>query len=787
PDATGVGWVYQYALTSPDGSHDLASLRTLQDWFLRYALSSVGGVAEVASVGGFVKQYQVQVDPNRLAAHGLTIGGLAERIRRSNQDVEGRLLELGGREYMVRGRGYLKDLDDLKGIVVATGQRGAPLLLGDVAQVSLGPEIRRGLVEMDGQGEVVGGIVVMRHGENALEVIERVKQKLKEIEPGLPPGVRIVPTYDRSELIRLSIENLQRTLIEEMIVVSLVIVVFLLHFRSALVPILALPIAVALAFIPMYHLRVSSNIMSLGGIALAIGVLVDAAIVMVENAHRRLSEGSLAERADPVGTVVAAAQQVGRALFFSLVIIIVSFVPVFLLEAQEGRMFRPLAFTKTFAMAGASLLAVTLVPVLMTMFIKGKGLKPESQNPVSRFFIRLYEPVLRLALRFPWATLLVNLAVIPATALWLWVSPMGSEFMPALYEGDVLYMPVTNPGLSAAEAGRLLAIQDRVLKEVPEVERVFGKAGRAETSTDPSPFSMMETVIQLKPRGQWRQVERDLSWLPAFLQPPARWLLGAQRRLTYEELIADMDRRVQMPGVQNAWTMPIRARIDMLSTGIRTPVGIKVAGADLKVIEELGGHLEMILRDIPGTRSVYAERAAGGYFVDITARRGELARYGLTVGDVQDVIQTALGGMVITRTVEGRERYTVNLRVLRELRDGPEKLARILVPIPAGGAAAAGPAGMGGGMAGGAAASPGGGAMVPLGQVAEISLASGPAMIRDENGLLTGYVYVDVSGRDIGGYVDEAKSEGSSCCLWSSSSSSCCCTSPCARAPRRPS
>jgi Cu(I)/Ag(I) efflux system membrane protein CusA/SilA len=752
PDATGVGWVFEYALVSQNGQHDLAQLRTVQDWFLRYALASVPGVAEVASVGGFVKQYQVQVDPNRLAGYGLSLRDLSERIRRSNEDVEGRLLELGGREYMVRGRGYIKGVDDIKQIVVSTNERGAPLLLGDVARVSLGPEIRRGIVEMDGQGEVVGGIVVMRYGENALEVIERVKEKLKEIEPGLPPGVKIIPTYDRSELIGLSIKNLQRTLIEEMVVVSLVIIVFLLHFRSALVPIFALPIAVVLSFIPMYYLRITSNIMSLGGIALAIGVLVDAAIVMVENAYRRLSEGSEEEKANSVATVISASKQVGRALFFSLVIIIVSFIPVFLLEAQEGRMFKPLAFTKTFAMVASSILAVTLVPVLMTLFIKGKNLKPESENPVSRFFIRLYAPVLRLALKYPWTTLLVNAAVIPLTLLWLYVSPIGSEFMPALYEGTAFYMPITNPGLSSTEAGRVLGIQDRIIKSFPEVERVFGKSGRAESSTDPSPFSMMETVIQLKPREQWRTVERDYSWLPAFLRPAARWVGGAARTITYEELSAEMDRQMQLPGFQNAWTMPIRARIDMLSTGIRTPVGIKVGGADLKVIEELGGHLEAILKDVPGTRSVYAERVSGGYFVDINVKRDQIARYGLTVGDVQDVIQTALGGMTITRTVEGRERYTVNLRAYRELRDDLDKLRHLLVPVSASGGGVAAGGGMGGG---GGSSSPV--AQVPLGQVADISLNTGPAMIRDENGQLTGYVYVDVTGRDIGSYVEEAK------------------------------
>jgi Cu(I)/Ag(I) efflux system membrane protein CusA/SilA len=726
------------------GKHDLAILRTLQDWYLRYSLASVEGVAEVASVGGFVKQYQINIDPNRMSAYGISLREMMERVRMSNTDVEGRLLEFAGREYMVRGRGYIKSIEDIQKIVVGN-RRGTPILLRDIAQVSLGPEIRRGIVEMDGKGEVVGGIVVMRFGENALNVIERVKAKITEISAGLPEGIQIVPTYDRSELIRLSIENLQKTLLTEIIVVSLVIIIFLLHFRSAFVPIFALPIAVIISFIPMYLLRMTSNIMSLGGIALSIGVLVDASIVMVENGYRHLSEGTEEDRRNSFSTVVRACQQVGRGIFFSLVIIIISFTPVFLLEAQEGRMFRPLAFTKTFAMAASSILAITLVPVLMTIFLKGKRFKPEVENPVSRFFRWFYEPIIHWVLRFKKTALFINILIIPLSIFLLF--RIGSEFMPALYEGTIFYMPVTNPGISVTEAGKLLATQDKILKTFPEVHTVFGKAGRAETSTDPAPFSMMETTVHLKPKDQWRKLEKDYSFLPQWLRPIAKKILGSHRTITYEELVEEMDRKMQFPGLQNAWTMPIRARIDMLTTGIRTPVGIKISGSDLNTVQELGIQIEMILKDLAGTRSVYAERVAGGYFTDIKIKRDEIARYGLTIGEVQEVIQSALGGMNITWTVEGRERYPVNIRYPRELRDDLERLKRILVPVR-------------GGSASGTQSMAGSSASifhVPLGQLAEISHTTGPAMIRDEDAMLTGYVYVDVTGRDIGGYVEEAK------------------------------
>ena len=707
PDATGVGWVFQYALVDDSGQHNLAELRGMQDWFLRYALASVDGVAEVASIGGFVKQYQVNLDPNKLASYGKSVRDVVQAIRSSNNEVEGRLLEFSGREYMVRGRGYLTSLDDIRRVALGADTKGTPVRVGDVANVELGPDIRRGVAELDGKGEVVGGIVVMRFGENALRVIERVKDKLAEIRGALPDGVRIVPTYDRSGLINESIATLSRTLIEEAIVVSLVIILFLFHVRSALVPILALPVAVVAAFIPMYHLGVTSNIMSLGGLALAIGVLVDASIVMVENAYRHVSEPDQAVAyEDQPRAIVRAAKQVGRAIFFSLAIIIVSFVPVFLLEAQEGRMFRPLAFTKTAAMVGASLLSITVVPVLMVMLIRGRRLKPESANPVSRFFAWLYEPVLRAALRFKWTALLVNFAVVPLTIPLLFV--LGSEFMPPLFEGSLLYMPTAPPGMSITEASRILQVQDRLLRQIPEVEQVFGTVGRGTTPTDNSPMGMVNTTVTLKDRDEWRA------------------------GMTFEKLQADMDASLQFPGFPNVWTQPIRNRLDMLLTGIKTPVGIKILGPNLDVIQGVGEQIEQALQNVPGTRSVYAERVSQGYFTDITVDREAIARLGLTIEDVQDVIQAALGGENVTQTVEGRERYPVNVRYGREFRDTLPALERVLVRTPTG-------------------------ANVPLGQLAEVSLTTGPAMIRDEDAQLAGYVYVDTATQDIGGYVDTAK------------------------------
>jgi Cu(I)/Ag(I) efflux system membrane protein CusA/SilA len=705
PDATGVGWVFEYALVDETGEHSLAELRGFQDWHLRYWLASVPGVAEIASIGGFVKQYQVNVDPNKLAAFGVGIKEVIQAIKMSNNDVEGRLLEFSGREYMVRGRGYLTSLADIEGVSLGASPGGTPIRVRDVAQVRLGPDIRRGVAELDGRGEVVGGIVVMRFGENALHVIEGVKVKLREVQSSMPPGVKIVPTYDRSWLIGESINTLRRTLIEESIVVSIVIIIFLFHFRSALIPILALPIAVLASFIPMYYLDVTSNIMSLGGLALAIGVLVDASIVMVENAYRHISEEVISYEEQP-RAIVQAAKQVARPIFFSLAIIVISFVPVFLLEAQEGRMFRPLAFTKTFAMMAASLLSITLVPVLMIMFIRGKRLKPESQNPISRLFAWIYEPILRLALRWKWMALLVNFAVIPLTVPLLFT--IGSEFMPPLFEGSQLYMPTSPPGLSITESTRLLQVQDKILRTFPEVETVFGTVGRGTTSTDNTPMGMVNTTVTLKPRAQWRA------------------------GMTIDKLQAQMDSQLQFPGFPNVWTQPIRNRLDMLLTGIKTPVGIKILGSDLNEIQRLGGEIERTLQGIPGTRSVYAERAAQGYFTDIRIDREAIARHGLMIGDVEDVIESAIGGQNITRTIEGRERYPVNVRYEQSFRDTLPDLQRVLVKTPAG-------------------------AHIPLAQLAEITLTPGPAMIRDENGQLAGYVYVDTVTTDIGGYVEQAK------------------------------
>jgi Cu(I)/Ag(I) efflux system membrane protein CusA/SilA len=712
PDATGVGWVFEYALVDESGQHTLADLRGFQDWYLRYWLAAVPGVAEVASIGGFVKQYQVNLDPNKLAAYDLAVKDVVRAIQASNNDVAGRLLEFAGREYMVRGRGYLESAADIEGVSLGATATGTPIRVSDVAQVRIGPDIRRGVAELDGRGEVVGGIVVMRVGENALDVIDRVKAKLREVQDALPAGVQIVPTYDRSWLIGESINTLRQTLIEEAIAVSIVIIIFLFHFRSALIPILALPIAVVASFIPMYSLDVTSNIMSLGGLALAIGVLVDASIVMVENAYRHASEpddehgAAVPAYADQPAVVLRAAKQVGRAIFFSLAIIIVSFVPVFLLEAQEGRMFRPLAFTKTFAMVFASLLSITLVPVLMTIFIRGKRLRPESANPVSRVFTALYAPVLRLALRWKWAALAVNFAVVPLTMPLLF--GIGSEFMPPLYEGSFLYMPTAPPGMSIGEATRLLQVQDKLLRQFPEVDRVFGTVGRGTTSTDNTPMGMVNTTVTLKPKAEWRP------------------------GMTTEQLQAEMDEALQFAGFPNTWTQPIRNRLDMLLTGIKTPIGIKIFGPDLNEIQRLGRDIEQALQGMEGTRSVYAERVAQGYFTDIRIDRQAIARHGLTIEDVQDVIQSAIGGQNVTRTLEGRERYPVNVRYDRDFREDMPGLERVLVKTPMG-------------------------SQVPLGQLAAITLTQGPAMIRDEDGQLAGYVYVDTATRDIGGYVDRAR------------------------------
>jgi Cu(I)/Ag(I) efflux system membrane protein CusA/SilA len=701
PDATGVGWVYQYALIAKDMT--LAELRSIQDWTIRYGLAKAEGVAEIASVGGFVKQYNVVVDPNRLRALGIPLSKVRGAIRASNTDVGGRTVELSEFEFIVRGRGYLRSVSDLESIVLRV-ENGTPLLLKDVARVELGPDERRGVTELNGEGEVASGIALQRYGANALTVIDNVKSTLAQMATSLPKGVEIVSVYDRSQLIHAAIETLRSTLVEEGVIVALVCVVFLMHVRSALVAIIMLPVGVLMAFAAMKTLGIGSNIMSLGGIAIAIGAMVDAAIVMIENAHKHL------ERALPdkrrIEILIDAATEVGPALFFSLLIITVSFLPIFTLEAQEGRLFSPLAFTKTFAMAAAALLSVTLVPALMVVFVRGK-IVPEARNPINRALIWLYRPIIRLVLKAKVATILLALGALALTIIP--ARQLGSEFMPALNEGALLYMPTTLPGLSVTKAAELLQTQDRIIKSFPEVQSAYGKAGRASTATDPAPLEMSETVIQLKPKDQWRS------------------------GITIDKLIAEMDAALQFPGVSNAWTMPIRNRIDMLATGIRTPIGVKIFGRDLSQMEGLARQVESVLKRVPGTSSAYAERVIGGYYLDIVPDRAMLARYGLMIGDLQEVIATALGGETITTTVEGRERYGVTMRYPRDFRSDPRAIAsEVLVAMPGGGT-------------------------VPLGEVARVELVRGPTSIRTENGQLAVYIFVDIRDRDLGGYVTEAR------------------------------
>ena len=736
PDATSLGWGFSYALLDEGNRYDLGQLRSLQDWNIKLALESVPGVSQVASIGGYVKQYQITVDPNRLQSFGIPLTKVMEAVKKSNNEVEGRVLEFSGIEYMVRGRGYVGSLQDLEDIPLSLGSQGTPVLLKDVADVRVGPEIRRGAADLDGKGEVAGGVVVVRFGENVLSVIERVKDKIaKDIAPSLPEGVRIVPTYDRSELIRHSIATLTDEIVKLAIAVSIVCIVFLFHLPSALVVILTLPVAILISFVCMYYLGVSSNIMSLSGIAIAIGAMVDASIIMVENAHKRLEEWEESGRGEGTRTsvIVAAAAEVGPSLFFSLLVITLGFLPVFTLQAQAGRLFKPLAFTKTFAMLFSSFLAVTLTPVLMTLLIRGK-VRPEDRNPVSHVLRLFYTPFARLALRFKKTVIFLALVVMAVTVVPF--SRLGSEFMPPLYEGTLFYMPVTMPGASIGEAGKLLQYQDAVLASIPEVEQVFGKAGRAETATDPAPLEMFETVVNLKPQSQWRP------------------------GMTVEKLKAEMDAKLKMPGVVNAFTMPIKARIDMLSTGIRTPVGVKVLGPKLDVIERIGMDIEQAIRGVPNTRSVYAERVATGYFLDIAVRRKEAARYGLTVGDVQDVIQSAIGGVNLTTTVEGRERYPVNVRYPRELRDSIAALGRVLVPAP--GSPGARPGSLTA-FAGevppplGPLAAPASAVEIPLADLADIQVVKGPTVIKSEEGMLVSYVYVDFSGTDVATYVEGAR------------------------------
>ena len=752
PDATGIGWVFQYALVDRSGRHSLAELRSFQDWNLRYHLQAVQGVAEVAPLGGFVRQYQVNLDPNRLQAFGMALEKVVEAIRGGNNDVGGRLVEFSGREYMVRGRGYARTTEDLTRIGLGVSPGGVPITVGDVGQVVLGPDLRRGLADLDGTGDVVSGIVIMRQGENALQVIDRVKAKIEQLKPSLPPGVEMITTYDRSELILRSIDNLKTTVIEEVIVVSLVILVFLWHIPSAIIPIITIPVAIVISFVPMKLLGITSNIMSLGGIAIAIGAMVDAAIVVVEQTHKKLEEWDRNGR--PVAfraVVVEAVKEVGGPSFFALLVIAVSFLPIFTLEAQEGRLFRPLAFTKTFSMIVAAVLAITLDPAMRLLFTQVDGFRfrprwlartvnavlvgtihSEEKHPVSRVLMRVYEPVVDWVLRWKWVVVAAAVGIVVVTVPVY--RKLGSEFMPPLDEGVVLYMPSTLPGISVTEAERLLQVQDRILKSFPEVERVLGKAGRAETPTDPAPLSMVETTVVLKPQSQWRKVATwysDWRWAP-------EWLVGAFRRITrdhisQEALVEEMDRALKIPGTTNAWTQPIRNRIDMLTTGIRTPVGVKIYGGDLGKIEELGAQIERVLQKVPGTRSVFAERTTGGYFLDFELKRDQLARYGISIDEAQMHVMNAIGGDPITTTVEGRERYTVNVRYSRDFRSDPEALGRVLVSAM------------------------GGKQQIPMAQIADIRLVAGPSMLRNENGLLNGYVYVDVAGRDVGSYVEEAK------------------------------
>ena len=750
PDATGIGWVFQYALVDTTGKQSLADLRSYQDWYLRYYLKAVPGVAEVAPLGGFVRQYQVNVDPNKLQAYNLPISKVVDAVRSGNNDVGGRLVEFTGAEYMVRGRGYAESTDDIAKIVLAKNASGVPVRVADVGDVTLGPDIRRGVADWNGTGDTVAGIVVMRQGENALQVIDRVKQKLHDVEGGLPPGVKVVTAYDRSELILRSIENLKHTLTEELVIVAVVILIFLWHFPSAITPIVTIPVAVIISFIPMKLMGLTSNIMSLGGIAIAVGAMVDAAIVVVEQTHKKLEAWEhTGRKQDYHRVVIDAVKEVGGPSFFALLVIAVSFLPVLTLEAQEGRLFKPLAYTKNFSMIVASVLSITLVPAILILVMRMKRFEfrprwlaravnslfigrihSEESHPISRILIRLYEPVCAFALRWKW------LVITGAVALVVMTVPvfeqLGSEFMPPLDEGTLLYMPSTLPGVSITQAQQLLQVQDKIIRQFPEVQTVLGKAGRAESSTDPAPLSMMETVVVLKPEDQWRKVD---TWYTAWAP---EWAKKVFRRFTpdhisTDQLVEQMDEALKIPGTSNAWTMPIKGRVDMLTTGVRTPVGIKIYGADIKQIESIGTEIESALPRVRGTRSVFAERTSGGYFLDFKWNRDELARYGLSIDAAQDVVMSAIGGENVTTTVEGRERYPVNVRYLRDYRSDPGKFARVLVPAMDGAT------------------------QVPLSQLAEIRTLSGPGMLRDENGMLNGYVYVDVAGRDVGSYVAEAK------------------------------
>lgn len=730
PDATGVGWIYEYVLESD--RHDLQQLRSIQDWFLRYELTAVDGVSEVASIGGYVKQYQIEVDPQRLLAYHLTIPQIRTAVQRSNNDVGGRLIEMAETEFMVRGLGYIKSPQDLEQVVVGTDKRGTPILLRDLARVSIGPELRRGIAEVDGVGEAVGGIVVMRFGENALQTIENVKEKLKQLQTGLPEGVRIVPVYDRSGLIERAVDTLKEKLLEESIVVAIVTALFLFHLPSAFVAIFTLPVAILIAFLIMYAQGINANIMSLGGIAIAIGAMIDAAIIMIENAHKHIERD---QGKKPHWQIIAnSAKEVGPTLFFSLLVITVSFVPVFALQEQSGRLFKPLAFTKTYSMGAAALLSITLVPVLMGWFIRGK-IKPEHANPLNRMLIRIYHPVVDFVLSWRKLTLVVALLLI--CSIWYPLSKMGSEFMPPLYEGDLLYMPTTMPGISVTKAKELLQQTDRIIARFPEVKRTFGKIGRAETATDPAPLSMIETTIMLKPESEWRTVA-----VPRFysgwdeqlelMKKPLRWIWPEEKPISVEALTAELDKAIQFPGLTNAWTMPIKTRIDMLSTGIKTPVGIKIMGPDLQTLNDLGEQIEALVRNLPGTLTAFSERVVGGNYLDFTIDRVEAARYGLTIADIQETIQAAIGGMNVTQTVEGLERYPVNIRYQRDYRNDLASLNQVMVPLKDG-------------------------KHVPISQLAKIEIKKGPPGIKSENARRTAWVYVDLRGIDVGTYVKAAQ------------------------------
>lgn len=785
PDATGVGWAFQYALVDQSGRNNLAQLRSFNDWYVRYWLESVPGVAEVATVGGFVKQYQVVVDPNKLRAYRVSIQDVMDVIRRSNREVGGRVVELTGKEYLIRGRGYIKSISDIESLPVgpratsnpptveaSPGSRsassavmqaasnvaalnsGIPVRVADVARVELGPEMRRGVAELNGEGEVTGGIVVVRYGQNVSEVIDKVKKKIKEVQPSFPEGVQLLTTYDRSDLIHRSIETLRHTLIEELLIVSLVILIFLWHVPSAMIPIATIPIAVIISFIPMYQMGITSNIMSLGGIAIAIGAMVDAAIVVVEQTHKKLEHWEKGGRhGDSKRVMIDAVKEVGGPSFFSLLVIAISFLPIFVLQAQEGRLFKPLAFTKNFSMAIAAVLAITLDPALRLAIMRTRefSFRPralarlagailigkihdEENHPISRRLMKIYHPALRFALNHK--GLILGAAILAVAITVPVYTKLGSEFMPPLNEGTILYMPITLPGISVSEATKYLQIQDRMLRQFPEVQTVFGKVGKAETSTDPAPMSMVETTVTLKPEDQWREVPRERwyskSWIPQFAKSPLRRIWPDRQRITWEELISEMDNKVQIPSYANAWLFPIRTRIDMITTGIRTPVGVKVLGPKLEVIEQIGLQAEKILKQVPGTRSAFFERVTGGYYLDFEVNREEAARYGLAVDDINDVIESAIGGMSISTTIEGRERYPINVRYARSMRDDINALSDVLVSTPSG-------------------------AQIPIGQLASLQINTGPSMIKNEEGFLAGFIFVDVTGRDLGGYVKDAK------------------------------